>query len=143
MIHRTNIIIQSVYLSLLYNNTPLICLCIHGTNKRWFQKQVGLSSETKTQMLPLISLVYTNLFLDRLWNMQLFSYVNRARIRSCNQPVRSNESKVSCSRKQRGPFMGLEHTTDRYPRVWDALPTAPRRPLIKQVLGYSFHTSLY
>ena len=52
-----------------------------------------------------------------LWNKQLFAYVNHARIRSWNQPVLSNESKVSCSRKQRGPLMGLELTTDRYPPI--------------------------
>ena len=51
-------------------------------------------------------LVYT-IFLVRLWNKQLFAYVNHARIRSWNQPVPTNESKVSCSRKQRGPLMGL------------------------------------
>ena len=131
MIHRTNIIIQSVYLSLLYNNTPLICLCIHGTNKRWFQKQVGLSSETKTQMLPLICLVYTNLFLDRLWNMQLFSYVNHAQIRSYNQPVLSNESKVFLLKETTGAFDGArthnwQVSTD---HESDALPPAPHRLL--------------
>jgi len=46
----------------------------------------------------------------------LFAYVNHAGIRSWNQPVLSNQSKVSCSRKQRGSLMGLELTTDRYPR---------------------------
>ena len=30
-----------------------------------------------------------------MWNKQLFAYVNHARIRSWNQPVLSNESKVS------------------------------------------------
>ena len=34
-----------------------------------------------------------------------------ARIHSWNQPVLSNKGKVSCSRKQRGPLMGLEPTT--------------------------------
>ena len=43
-----------------------------------------------------------------------FAYVNHARIRSWNQPVLS---KVSCSRKQRGPLMGLELTTDKYPPI--------------------------
>jgi len=38
----------------------------------------------------------------------LFAYVNHARICSWYQPVLSNENKVSCSRKQRGPLMGLE-----------------------------------
>ena len=36
---------------------------------------------------------------------------NHTRIRSSNQPVLSNKGKVSCSRKQRGPLMGLEPTT--------------------------------
>ena len=39
----------------------------------------------------------------RLWN--------HARIRSWNQPVLSNNGKVSCSRKQRGPLMGFEPMT--------------------------------
>ena len=55
--------------------------------------------------------------LVRLWNKHLFVYVNHARIRSWNQPVLSKESKVSCSRIQRGPLMGLELTTDRYPPI--------------------------
>ena len=37
--------------------------------------------------------------------------------------AKQQEGKVSCSRKQREPLMGLELTTDRYP---DVLPTAPR-----------------
>ena len=52
----------------------------------------------------------------------LIAYVNHARIRSWNQPVLSNQSKVSCSRKQRGPLMGLELTTNRYPPI-----TSPTR----------------
>jgi len=47
----------------------------------------------------------------------MFAYVNH---------VLSNEGKVSCSRKQRGPLLGLELTTDRHryalrhaaPRTW-------------------------
>ena len=49
-----------------------------------------------------------------MWNKLLFAYANHARICSWNQPVLSNKSKVSCSRKQRGPLKGLEHTIDRY-----------------------------
>ena len=52
-----------------------------------------------------------------MWNKQIFAYVNHAQIRSWNQPVLSNESKVSCSMKQRGPLMGIELTTDRYPPI--------------------------
>ena len=44
---------------------------------------------------------------------------NHARIRSWNEPVLSNESKVSCEGKQWGgeAMMGLELTTDRYPPI--------------------------
>ena len=42
---------------------------------------------------------------------QAIAYVNHARISSWNQPVLSNKGKVSYSRKQRGPSMGLEPTT--------------------------------
>ena len=42
------------------------------------------------------------------------AYVNHAQIRSWNQPVLSNEGKVSCSGKQRGPLLGLELMTDRH-----------------------------
>ena len=45
----------------------------------------------------------------------LFAYVNHAWIRSWNQPVLSNEGKVSCSRKQQEPLLGLDLTTDRHP----------------------------
>ena len=45
----------------------------------------------------------------------MLAYVNHARIRSWNEPVLSNEGKVPCSRKQRGPLLGLELTTDRHP----------------------------
>jgi len=47
----------------------------------------------------------------------IFAYVNHARIRSWNQPVLSNEGKVSCSTKQRQPLMGLELKTDKHPRI--------------------------
>ena len=49
------------------------------------------------------SSIRPSLFLVWLWN--------HARIRSWNQPVLSNKRKVSCSRKQRGPLVGLEPTT--------------------------------
>ena len=42
-----------------------------------------------------------------------FAYVNHA----WNQPVQSNEGKVSCSRKQWEPLMGLELTPDRHPPI--------------------------
>jgi len=47
----------------------------------------------------------------------IFAYVDHTRIRSWNQPVPSNESAISCLRKQRGSLMGLELTTDRYPPI--------------------------
>jgi len=34
-----------------------------------------------------------------------------------NQPILSNEGKVSCSKKQREPLMVLELTTDRHPPI--------------------------
>ena len=44
----------------------------------------------------------------------MFASVNHDRIRSWNKPVLSNEGKVSCSRKQRKPLLGLELTTVRH-----------------------------
>ena len=49
--------------------------------------------------------------------LALFAYVNHTRIRSWNQPVLSNKGKVSCSRKQLEPLMGLEIKTDRHPPI--------------------------
>ena len=45
----------------------------------------------------------------------MFAYVNHAPIRSWNQPVLSNEGKVSYSRKEQGPLLGLKLTTDWHP----------------------------
>jgi len=47
----------------------------------------------------------------------IFAYVNHARIRSWNQPVLNNVSKVSCSRKQWEPLTELKLTTDRLPSI--------------------------
>jgi len=47
----------------------------------------------------------------------IFAEVNYAHICSWNQPVLSNEGKVSCSRKQRMPLMGLELKTDKFPLI--------------------------
>ena len=49
--------------------------------------------------------VWNDILLGSQRTVQLFAYVNHARIRTWNQPVLSNESNVSCSRKQRGPLM--------------------------------------
>ena len=45
----------------------------------------------------------------------MFAYVNHAPIHSWNQPVLSNEGKVSYSRKEQGPLLRLKLTTDRHP----------------------------
>jgi len=42
-----------------------------------------------------------------------FADVNYSKVCPCNQPVLSNESKVSCSRKQWEPLMGFKLRTDR------------------------------
>jgi len=47
----------------------------------------------------------------------LFAYVNNARIHSWNQPVLSNEGKVSCSTKYWESLLGLKLTTDRHPQT--------------------------
>ena len=59
----------------------------------------------------------------------MFAYVNHARMRSWNQPVLSNDGKASCSRKQRGPLLGLELTTDRHPPT----TSQTRYPLLETV----------
>ena len=60
----------------------------------------------------------------------MLAYVNHARIRSLNQLVLSNQGKVSCSRNQWEPLIGLELMTDRHPLSEShAQPTAPCRPL--------------
>jgi len=48
----------------------------------------------------------------------MFAYVNQARIRS-------NEGKVSCSRKQRGTLLELQLMTDRHPPT-TSQPRYPR-----------------
>ena len=67
-------------------------------------------------MHHLSSLVYT-IYFNWIVKQAIFAYVNHARIRPWNQPVLSNERKVSCSRKQRVPLMRLELTTERYPPI--------------------------
>jgi len=42
----------------------------------------------------------------------VFINVNHAKIHSWNQPVLSNESKVSCQREPVKPYLGYELTTD-------------------------------
>ena len=59
-------------------------------------------------------IVYTNLFKFDCETSNFYAYVNHARILSWNQPVLSNESKVSCSRKQPG---ASKLTTDRYSTI--------------------------
>ena len=62
------------------------------------------------------------------------AYVNHARIRSWNQPVLSSEGKVSCSRKQREPLMGLELMNDGYPPI----TSQTRYPLSPATLALTF-----
>ena len=76
--------------------------------------------------------VYTNLFkLD--CEMSIFAYVNHAWIHSWNQPVLTNENKVSCPRKQREPLMDLELTTDRHSQIMSQkfYPLCHRRNSLK------------
>jgi len=42
-----------------------------------------------------------------------FVYINQAGIRSGKQPILGNEDRVSCSKKQREPFIGFELATGR------------------------------
>ena len=74
------------------------------------------------------------IYLSLIVKQATFAYVNHAQIHAWNQPVLSNEGKVSCSRKQREPLMGLELTTDRHQPITSAT-TAPRRPSDTQLLG--------
>ena len=69
-----------------------MCLTLN-TKKRYLPNLNSVGGE-----LDDISVVY----FSSIGNKLLFSYVNHARIRPWNQPVLSNQSKVSCSRKQRG-----------------------------------------
>ena len=62
------------------------------------------------------NIVYTNQF-SSIVKQAMFAYGNHAQIRSWNQPLLSNEGKVSCSRKQPEPLMGLKLTTDRHPPI--------------------------
>ena len=55
------------------------------------------------------------IYLSLIVKQATFAYVNHAQIHAWNQPVLSNEGKVSCSRKQREPLMGLQLTPDRLP----------------------------
>ena len=54
--------------------------------------------------------LYTGLYSSSIVKKTLFAYENHAQILSWNQPVLSNEGKVSSSRKQWEPLMGLELT---------------------------------
>ena len=55
--------------------------------------------------------VYTNYY-SSILKQAIFAYVNHARNSSWNQPVLSNEGRVSCLRKQQEPLVGLKLTTD-------------------------------
>ena len=81
---------------------------------------------------------FTLIYLSLTVQQAIFAYVNH-RIYSWNQSVLlSNESEVSCSRKQWETLMGLKLITD-----WlqsDILPTASSRTLFLTYFGwFSFH----
>ena len=81
----------------------------------WKNVQVFLSNTFSRESVNTVvqfMLIYFSLIVK-----QAIYLLNHARIRSWKQPVLSNESKVSCSRKQWRPLMGLEFTTDRYPAI--------------------------
>jgi len=60
-----------------------------------------------------------------------FAYVNHTWIHSWNQPVLSNEGKVSRSMKQQELLMWLKLTIDKHmPITSQTLPNAPYRLLI-------------
>ena len=63
--------------------------------------------------------------------LSTFAYIKHAQARTLSQLVLSNVGKVACSRKQREPLMGFEHTTGHYESC--ALNIAPRIVC----LGYS------
>jgi len=79
--------------------------CIMNSHT-YFVVQIEVWTE---KWLVLFILIYFSLIVKQA----LFAYVNHAQICSWNQPVLSNEGKISCSRKQLEPLMGLELTTDR------------------------------
>ena len=72
----------------------------------------------------------------------MFAYVNHARIRSWNQPVLSKEGKVSCSRKERGPLLGLELTSDRHPPTTSQTRYPMRHAALPVIVTYPY-TRLY
>ena len=77
--------------------------------------------------MTILSLVYTNwMILNR--KPASFAHVNHTSIHSCNQPVLSNESKVSCSRIQWEVLMGFNLTTYWLQIRRPTLVTAPQCP---------------
>ena len=103
------------------------------------EPNVRVAVYTHTTLKAFLASLYL-FVLVRLWNKQLFAYVNHARIRSWNQPVLSNESKVSCSRKTAGAFDGArthdwQVSTD---HESDAISTAPRRLLVELDSEHNF-----
>ena len=80
---------------------------------------------------PYFYIIYIWFNLVRLWN--------HARIRSWNQPVVSNKSKVSCSRKQRCPLMGPT-TSNLQVRRTTHCATPPRNIKLKMKMIYMYIT---
>ena len=83
-------------------------------------------------IIDFLSHLYIRIWFWRYSRRGLIRYLNQSSIRlstylflivkslqtcSCAQPVLSIEGKVSCSREQWEPLMGLEFTTDRYPPI--------------------------
>ena len=66
--------------------------------------------ERPSNVIEQVVLVYTNLFQFDCEASNVCLCKSRS-ILSLNQPVLSNEGKVSCSRKQWEPLMGLELTS--------------------------------
>ena len=64
-----------------------------------------------------------------------FSSIVKSRSKPFLEPT-STKQYVSCSRKQRGPLMGLEPTTSHYES--DVQPTAPRRLLTGKYVRTSY-----
>ena len=74
--------------------------------------------------------------------LNLFYFDCDITLESWNQPVLSNKGKVSCSRKQRGPLMGLEPTTSTL-RVGHAIHCATPPHGFDKKLSQNWHVSCW
>ena len=117
------ILVPLLYLPVIvvyYNNAQFIGkVPIKFHKPRLITLQVIWSNKDKSYLTPFNSvkigtwlIVYNEFILVRLCR-KLFSLYRNTRIRSWNQPVLSNECKVSCSRKQRlGPDWVWTHVAN-------------------------------